>query len=158
MLLRLAAAFAAAVFAVADAATTLKDCGAGTSLFHLDAAKLDPADPAPGAPVDLTLSYTVPAGVTIREGTAEYDVTVNYIPMTPYTEPLCQDVPCPIHAGSYTNTTRSTWPTGVHGLVVNKMIWKGAAMKAGAPEAAETLLCLQITTKFARALRAQTPP
>jgi hypothetical protein len=101
--------------------------------------------------VDLTLSYTVPAGVTISEGTAEYDVTVNYIPMTPYTEPLCQDVPCPIQAGSYTNTTRSTWPTGVHGLVVNKMIWKGT------PDAV-TLLCLQITTKFARALRAQTPP
>jgi hypothetical protein len=150
MLLRLVAAFAAAATAVtsAYAATTLKDCGVGTSLFHLDAAKLDPADPAPGAPVDLTLSYTVPAGVTIHEGTAEYDVTVNYIPLSPYTEPLCQDVPCPIKPGSYTNTTRSTWPSGVHGLVVNKMIWKGT----GTSDAA-TLLCLQITTKFA--LRAE---
>lgn len=129
------------LFVAAFAATTLKDCGAGTSLFRLDAAKLAPADPAPGDAVDLTLSYTVPAGVEIRGGIAEYDVTVNYIPVSPYTEPLCQDVPCPVREGVYTNTTRSTWPTGVHGLVVNKMIWKG--------EDAELLLCLQITSKFA---------
>lgn len=144
MLLRLAAAFAAAATAVtsADAATTLKDCGAGQALFHLDAAKLEPADPAPGAPVDLTLSYTVPTGAVISSGTAEYYVYINNIPLAPYTEPLCQDVPCPIQAGSYTNTTRTTWPTGVHGLVVNKMIW-------AAEEPSEILLCLQITTKLA---------
>lgn len=129
--------FAASAFA----ATTLKDCAPGTSVFRLDAAKLTPADPAPGDFVDLTLSYTVPDFVTIFEGTAEYDVSVNYIPMSPYTEPLCQNVPCPVREGTYTNTTRSTWPTGLHGLLVNKMIWKAAA--------GDTLLCLQITTKFA---------
>jgi hypothetical protein len=132
----------AALFALTAAATTtVKDCALGTSVFRLEAAHLDPADPQPGDIVDLHLSYTVPAGVVIRGGVTEYDVTVNYIPITPYTEPLCQDVQCPIQAGSYTNTSQSTWPTGVHGLVVNKMFWKG--------DAAETLLCLQITAKFA---------
>jgi hypothetical protein len=131
----------ATAFAAALAATTLKDCAPGTSVFHFDAAHLEPADPQPGDVVDLHLSYTVPAGIVIRGGVTEYDVTVNYIPIQPYTEPLCQDVLCPLEKGHYTNVTQTTWPTGVHGLVVNKMRWKG--------EDEEVLLCLQITTKFA---------
>jgi hypothetical protein len=134
-----------AVSAIA-AATTVKDCAPGTSVFRFDAAHLEPADPQPGDVVDLHLSYTVPDGVLIRGGVTEYDVKVNYVPITPYTEPLCQDIPCPVTGGSYSNVTQSTWPTGVHGLVVNTMRWKG--------EDEEVLLCLQITTKFASAVGA----
>ncbi len=130
-----------ALTAAASATTTVQDCAPGTSVFRLDSAHLDPADPRPGDVVDLHLAYTVPDGVVVRGGLTEYDVTVNYVPITPYTEPLCQDIPCPLATGTYSNITQSTWPTGVHGLVVNNMRWKG--------EDDEVLLCLQIRTKFA---------
>lgn len=139
MLRRLATIMLAA--AGAFAATTVSDCAPGTSVFRLDGAHLDPADPKAGDAVNLHLAYTVPAGVLVRGGVTEYDVTINYIPMEPYMEPLCQDIPCPLGEGVYTNITQSTWPTGIHGAVMNIMRWKG--------EDEETLLCLKVTTKFA---------
>ncbi len=137
MLFRLALA-AAALLGLTSAATTLKNCASGTSVFTMNSASLVPANPAAGDVVDLHLDYTVPEGTTVTGGTAQYDVTLNFIPFAPSTEPLCQDVPCPLGPGTYSNVTQSMWPTGVSGTLVSKMTWKD--------EGEKVLLCLQINT------------
>ena len=116
---------------------TIANCGEGTSLFTLNSAAIDPINPNPGDKVALTLEYTVPTGVTIVDGTAQYDITWNYIPFAPSTEPLCQDIPCPLGSGNYVNTSYSDWPTGVSGLLVSQMKWLDVN--------AELLLCVEIS-------------
>lgn len=121
----------------AELGATVANCGEGAAVFTLNSASLDPVNPNPGDKVGLTISYTVPAGVTVADGTAEYDITWNYIPFSPSVEPLCQDIPCPLEAGTYTNTSYSDWPTGVSGLLDSKMKWLDSNSKL--------LLCVEIS-------------
>jgi hypothetical protein len=110
---------------------------------------LTPVDPTPGQTATLYLDYTVPEGLTIMDGTAEYDVTYNYIPFSPTTEPLCQDIPCPLGPGRYQNTSDSEWPTGVSGFLDTKMKWLDTNKNL--------LLCVEISAQIAGAA-AVTPP
>lgn len=128
----------AAAAAVATAQTTLSNCAKDTSLFSLDAFAVTPSDPHPGDDVSLFTQYTVPPGRIVYGGTVEYKATLNYVPVATYSEPLCDTIECPIIAGTYTNATHMTWPTGVTGKVVTKIIWKGGDE--------ETLMCLQVNT------------
>jgi hypothetical protein len=102
---------------------TVKDCAATSSIFKVTSLSVAPVNPASGDPFDLHMEWTVPDGVTVTDGTAKYSVTLNYIPFSPSTEPLCQDIPCPMGPGKYTNTTTSTWPSGVTGSLTTKMEW-----------------------------------
>lgn len=116
---------AAAVQAPVAAPITLKDCGGSAALFQLTSAVLDPAAPAPGEKVALTLQYTVPEMIRIVDGTSKYEVSLNFVPLATTVHPLCQDVLCPITPGTHSNTTSSVWPSGVSGRFVSKMTWKG---------------------------------
>ena len=120
---------------------TVKDCGAGTSLFKIQGLGLTPVSPAPGDPITLHLEYDVPEGTLITDGTTTYQITLNFIPFAPSTNPLCQDIPCPLGAGSYKNDTTSTWPSGVSGSFTSKMTW--------ADPAGQQLLCVQISGSLA---------
>ena len=113
----------AALLVLAGAtALTVKDC-APDSLFQLTDISVSPTDPSPGETFDLHLEWTVPETLTVNGGTAEYAVTYNYIPFSPTVEPLCQDIPCPMGPGTYKNDTKSTWPSGISGLVTSTMRW-----------------------------------
>ena len=118
---------------------TVRDCGVGTSVFKINSVSLTPADPKPGENVGLNLDYTVPSGVTVTGGQAKYDITYNFLPLSPTIEPLCQDIPCPLGPGTYLNTTYSTWPTGLSGTVNTKITWLD--------EAGKQLLCIGIVAK-----------
>ena len=124
-------------------AATVKDCGAGNSLFKIQGLGLTPTNPSPGQDVTLHLEYDVPEGTLITGGTTTYAVTLNFIPFQPSTEPLCQDIPCPLGPGSYKNDTVSAWPTGISGTFTSKMTW--------ADEAGTQLLCVQISGSLAGA-------
>ena len=128
--------FLAAVLA-GEAIPVVKDCGAGKSLFSIQALSLQPAQPVPGENVSLHLDYSVPAGVTINGGEARYAVTYNFIPLTPTVEPLCKNIPCPLSSGSYSNTTYMLWPSGLSGNLVTKITWLVVTLKQ--------LLCIQLT-------------
>lgn len=128
------AALSMVAAAAAGFAATVKNCAPG-SIFTLNAVSLAPAAPNPGDPVALSLDYTVPEGVTVADGTTTYAITLNFIPFAPSTNPLCQDIPCPLGPGTYKNTTTSTWPTGVSGTFTSKMTWSNLA--------GETLMCVQ---------------
>lgn len=123
--------------ATAATAATVRTCLTEYSLFKISDLKLDPASPSPGQDVALTLSYQVPEGVSVSDGTATYDLTFNFIPLTPTVHPLCEDVTCPILPGSHTNTTISKWPEGVTGSFKSKITWRNGG--------AETLLCMEMS-------------
>jgi hypothetical protein len=134
--------------ALAEAATpTVKDCSSGTSVFTVNAASLVPADPIPGQNVTLHLEYTVPPGVTVTGGQSTFAITYNFIPLSPTVEPLCQDIPCPLGPGSYSNNTVSMWPSGLSGTVVSTLKWQDTDAKQ--------LLCISITAKM---MKSTSPP
>jgi hypothetical protein len=122
--------------AAATTAVTVKDCAPGVSLFKITDLHLEPSTPTAGQEVALTLSYEVPPGMTLRDGTSKYQVTFNFIPLTPTIHPLCQDVTCPITEGSHTNTTVSQWPQGINGNFKSVMEWRTLNE--------ETLLCVEM--------------
>jgi hypothetical protein len=137
MLARLLITALATLSTFADASVSVKDCAATFSLFKVTSLSVAPVNPASGDPFDLHMEWTVPEGVTVADGTAKYSVTLNYIPFSPSVEPLCQDIPCPMGPGSYTNTTTSTWPSGVTGSLTTKMEWLDPA--------GSTLACVAIS-------------
>lgn len=124
------------LFAVAP---TVKNCDPG-SLFTVDSATLIPAIPLPGDQVTLNLKYTVPIGYVATEGTVKYDLTYNFIPLTPAVESLCSNIPCPLGPGTYVNNTVVDWPTGLMGTLVTKITWTDIM---NVP-----LMCLRIDAKF----------
>jgi hypothetical protein len=119
---------------------TLKDCGAGTSVFTINSLSISPDVSTPGTNSTLSLDYTVPFGVLVSSGTAKYDITLNGIPFPGQSEPLCQDVPCPLGPGRYSNTSTVAWPAGVSGKVKTKMTWLD--------DTSSVLLCLEVATSL----------
>jgi hypothetical protein len=113
--------FLVSLYAVLNA--TLKDCSSGTSVFSVNTMSLDPPNPSPGQQVAFFLDYTVPTGTTVTDGTARYELTYNFIPLSPTIQPLCSNIPCPLGPGNYKNTTWSTWPTGLSGTIISRMKW-----------------------------------
>jgi len=109
-----------ALNAVLSAAATVKGCGGA---FTLLSASLNNTNPSPGDAVNLHLEYSVPSPIMITDGTAEYAVTYNFIPMSPTVEPLCANVPCPLGPGTYKNDTVANWPTGLSGKISTIMKW-----------------------------------
>lgn len=130
------------LLAVTAVPPTVKDCSNGASVFQINAASISPTDPIPGQNVTLHLEYTVPNGVIITGGQAKFAVTYNFIPFSPTIEPLCEDIPCPLGPGSYSNDTVSMWPSGLSGTVISTLTWQD--------ENAKQLLCISITAKFSR--------
>ena len=104
---------------------SVKDCSNPSypSVFNINALSISPESPTPGQQVALYMEYTVPQGIVVEDGTAKYDVTYNFIPMPPTTEPLCANVPCPLTSGAYANTTSTPWPSGIRGTITTKISW-----------------------------------
>lgn len=127
-----------AILATSHAAT-IKNCGTTTALFPIAALSLSPSNPIAGDNVTLHLEYSVPTGNMIEGGTTTYDVSYNFIPLSPTTEPLCRNIPCPLPPGSYSNDTTSLWPTGLSGSITTKMRWLDLSSRL--------LLCIEISGK-----------
>lgn len=119
---------------------TVNDCAKGQSIFLLNAVDITPTNPVPGEKVSLHIDYTVPDGLVVTGGTSEYSTTYNFIPFAPTVEPLCQDIPCPLGAGRYSNISVSDWPTGLSGQLDTKMKWFD--------DNKNLLLCMGMHAKF----------
>jgi hypothetical protein len=120
------------------AANVLKDCSAGTSVFKYGTASLTPDPLVRGQDATLSVSCTIPDGVTVTSGSTEYSLTYNGIPFSPTVEDLCSQVECPMKAGPYSNSTRSVFPD-VSGKIVTRMKWFD--------EKKQLLYCLETTVK-----------
>jgi hypothetical protein len=125
-----------AFLAVAD--SKVSDCTkASASRFTIQTLSLSPPDQvSPGENVTLGLIYTNPA--LVADGTVTTSVTYNFIPLTPTVEPLCKSVPCPLEPGQHDGSVSYTFPTGLSGSVVTKIVWTVSEIQ---------VLCLQLTLK-----------
>jgi hypothetical protein len=120
------------------AAPVLKPCT--NTLFTLNSLSLDPHVPLPGDKVALIMDYTVPVGYVTTGGTAKYELTYNFLPLSPTTEPLCQNIPCPLGPGTYKNSSIADWPTGLTGSLKTVITWTDVA--------GVKLLCFTIDAKL----------
>jgi hypothetical protein len=128
----------AAAFSLAD--PTVKDCGGGKTIFTVNSVSLTPSNPLPNDDVTLHLDYTVPNGALITGGDATYSVTYNFIPLSPTTEALCSNIPCPLGPGRYVNSSISKWPSGLTGSLTTTLKWTD--------QSANQLLCISILAKL----------
>ena len=118
---------------------TVRDCSSGTSVFKFVSASLTPDPVVPGKDSTLSLACTIPDGVTVTGGTAEYKFTLNGIPFAPTADDLCSQVACPLTPGLYSNSTTSPFPSGVSGKVVTTIRWYD--------EKSTLLYCLETTVR-----------
>lgn len=136
MLLRLFSALALFVGATA----TIKDCDT-LSVFRPVTLGLSPDPPVRGAPVYMAVEFENPGSI-VTDGTVTTAVSLNYIPLTPSTEPLCENTECPIVTGFNNRSTSSVWPDTVSGKITSKITWTDPAGRS--------LLCIQLTANVAK--------
>lgn len=109
-------------FFVGVSAVTLKDCGnSATDQAKITGMGFSPENPQPGDETEFWVAYDLKSD--INAGKATYSVTLNYIPFTPTVDDLCTQTSCPKAPGSYNETTKSTFPSGVSGKIVSKIQW-----------------------------------
>ena len=131
--------------ALSTQAITVSDCGKGATAFTLGPMSVTPSTPVAGDNVTLIYQYTVPAGMVVTDGISKYSVTYNFIPFSPTIEPLCKNIPCPLSSGTYTNTSTTTWPSGLSGTLTSQIAWQDQNSKP--------LLCISISGKVSAAQR-----
>jgi hypothetical protein len=131
----------AALVALGDASSTITDCGKTNALFVVDGLAYWPDPPVPGQNGTLSFLYTVPDGTeAITDGSAKYSITLNGIPFPATTDPLCDDVPCPLVPGTFNLTSTSEFPTGVSGKISSKIQWYDTSKTE--------LLCVDLTVRI----------
>lgn len=101
---------------------TMRDCGNGQGRAALLGFESTPANPAPGDLVDTWIAYDLPAPA-ITSGTATYAVSLNGIPFPSTVDPLCEQTTCPKDIGFNNESSTSTFPSGVSGKIVAKILW-----------------------------------
>jgi hypothetical protein len=136
MLLRLVTALSL----LASSFAAIKDCDT-SSIFRPTQLALTPDPPIPGKPVRLTLIFDN-TGPEVIDGTVTTSLSVNYIPVSPSSGPLCENTACPIVVGSNDRSTETIFPS-VTGLIHSKVTWTN---KSG-----QTLLCIDTSFKVANA-------
>jgi len=104
------------------ATVTLKDCGNPSSdQAAITSYGFSPANPLPDDPTELWVAYDLRSPIT--GGTATYSVSLNGIPFVPTVDDLCTQTACPKNVGTYNETSKSTFPSGVSGKIVSKISW-----------------------------------
>lgn len=130
-----------ALAALGFASSTITDCGKGATKFLIDGLAYWPDPPVPGQNGTLSFLYTVPDGSDpITDGTAKYSLALNGIPFPATTDPLCDDVSCPIVPGTFNLTSTSEFPTGVSGKITTKIQWYDTSKTE--------LLCVDLTVRI----------
>jgi len=115
--------FLRGIIAFVAATVSLKDCGnPATDQAVITGYGFSPANPSPGDPTELWVAYDLKSSIT--GGTATYSFSLNGIPFTPTVDDLCTQTGCPKDIGSYNETSKSTFPSGVSGKIVSKIAWK----------------------------------
>lgn len=109
---------------VSSAFASISDCGTNP-LFTITTLRQSPDTYVkPGDNTTLILKYNVPdAGMYIEGGTATTSLNLNGIPFSPSTEDLCTKVTCPITPGEHDGSSWTTFPSGVSGKIVSKVVW-----------------------------------
>jgi hypothetical protein len=105
----------------------ITDCDP-SSVFRPLTLELTPDPPIRGQSITMIVQFNNPSSV-ISDGTVVTSVTLNGIPFTPSTDPLCETTICPIDSGFNDRSAKSTWPD-ISGKVVSKSQWYNADGKS----------------------------
>jgi hypothetical protein len=104
------------------ATVSLRDCGnPATDQAIITGMGFSPSNPNPGDPTELWVAYDLKS--TLTGGTATYSFTLNGLPFSPTVDDLCTQTSCPKEVGTYNETSKSTFPSGVSGKIVSKITW-----------------------------------
>ena len=115
--------FLRAALILLAASLSLRDCGnPSTDQAAITGFGFSPSNPNPGDPTELWIAYDLKSPIT--SGTATYSFTLNGLPFSPTVDDLCTQTECPKEIGTYNETSKSTFPTGVSGKIVSKIQWK----------------------------------
>jgi hypothetical protein len=126
--------------AAATTVATISNCGTTSTRFQLTALDFQPAAPAPGDEVFMTVEFQNP-GATIADGTAHRTVTLNGLPVVDETVALCNEATtCPLATGFNNRSATSTWPD-VKGKIVSTVRWFATD--------GEELLCIKTAVSVA---------
>ena len=121
------------------ATVSLRDCGNPTTdQAVITGYGFSPSNPSPGDPTDLWVAYDLKSPIT--GGTATYSFSLNGIPFSPTVDDLCTQTTCPKEIGTYNETSKSSFPSGVSGKIVTKIQW--------ANQDKEPVWCLETTFKI----------
>lgn len=96
-----------ALFAATATRASISDCG---SAFQITQLALTPDPPVQGRAVFLTLVFNNNEPDAVSAGTVTTDITRNGLPLSPSTQPLCDETECPILTGPNNRSTNTTWP------------------------------------------------
>jgi hypothetical protein len=108
--------------AILAATVTLKDCGNPTTdQAGITGFGFSPSNPVAGDPTELWVAYDLKSAIT--GGSAKYSITLNGIPFPATNDDLCTQTTCPKDIGSYNETSKSTFPSGVSGKISSKITW-----------------------------------
>ena len=121
----------------ASSFASIKDCDP-SSVFRPTQLAITPDPPIPGQSIKLTLIFNN-QGKEITDGTATTTLSVNFLPFSPTTVPLCQNTMCPIVSGSNDRSTETTFPD-VTGIIKSRVTWTGTE--------GESLLCIDTSFKI----------
>jgi hypothetical protein len=92
----------------------------------------------------MTVKFNNP-GSEITNGKVVTSISLNGLPLTPSTDPLCENTQCPLVTGANDRTATSTWPDTVSGKIVTKSQWFGPA--------GESLMCVQTSVRVSAAAK-----
>jgi len=120
---------------------TIKNCGIDTDLVQNIILSVEPVLPQS----DYTLYVSGDLSKEVTGGTSKYDVTYNFIPLSPSINDLCTEIKnsnitCPLTVGHIELQSKGTVPTGVSGSVTIKNQWFDSV---GA-----RILCMQFNIKI----------
>ena len=104
------------------ATVSLRDCGnPATDQAVITGFGFSPSNPNPGDPTELWVAYDLKSPLT--GGTATYSFTLNGLPFSPTVDDLCTQTSCPKEVGTYNETSKSEFPSGISGKIVSKIQW-----------------------------------
>jgi len=102
----------------------ISSCGDSTDLMQNIVLSVEPKLPQS----DYTIYLNGDLSQTITKGTSKYDITYNFIPISPTTEDLCTEiessnVSCPLLNGFLSSESKGTIPIDLSGSLIIKNQW-----------------------------------
>jgi hypothetical protein len=131
--------FLTGVFSRVDS-MTYKSCGTSTDIAQNIVLDISPKLPQ----TDYIFYLNGDFSKQVDNGTSRYDITYNFIPLSPTTNDLCieinnSNITCPLNVGHISSESKGSVPTGLTGTTVIKNQWfDGSSAR---------ILCIQITIK-----------
>ena len=103
----------------ASVAAGFEACGYVDSPIRINHLEADPpTSVANGQPVTMRIRFTVQPNTWIPDGTIRVASSLNYVPVQSWTEPLCNRLRCPLHAGEHEYVSETVNFPGGWGRVV----------------------------------------